>query len=251
MRIIGNPLVRSYYWREEPNFGDAIAPLLLERFADLDSAWTPVHKAQVASVGSILEHIPPLWPGAILGSGQLYENSHLNLHAHAGVMLALRGPLTARSVPGFSGALGDPGLLADELLDEVPRKTHALAVIPHWSDHKLALDPRYDSFDPLFIDPAEDPLSIIRRVGSCQKVVTSSLHGMILADAFGIPRRFLWSDTLSREGDFKFRDYSASVSTPFEPGKLVQASRWHVEDRKHQIYDAYRELGRMVRYGLV
>jgi hypothetical protein len=74
---------------------------------------------------------------------------------------------------------------------------------------------------------------------------------MIIADAFGIPRRFVWSPTMHREGDFKFRDYSESVGTPFEPGKLVQASRWHVEDRKHQLFDAYRELGRMVRRGLV
>jgi pyruvyltransferase len=250
MNLTGDPLVCAYWWREEANWGDELAPLLLKRFADVDSVWRPPHDARVASVGSILEHIPPLWPGVILGSGQLYEGSHHNIHALAGKVLALRGPLTAQSVAG-DYAIGDPGLLADELLDEVPCRTHDLAVVPHWSDHRLVLDPRYNDFDPLFIDAAEDPLSVIRRIGSCRKVVTSSLHGMIIADAFGIPRRFVWSPTMHREGDFKFRDYSESVGTPFEPGKLVQASRWHVEDRKHQLFDAYRELGRMVRRGLV
>ena len=53
------PVVKAYWWNLVPNFGDALAPLLLARFAYLEkSEWTPIAEANIASVGSILEHIP-------------------------------------------------------------------------------------------------------------------------------------------------------------------------------------------------
>jgi hypothetical protein len=97
------------------------------------------------------------------------------------------------------------------------------------------------------INPLDEPLTVLRDIGACLKIVTSSLHGMIVADAFGIPRRVEYSPKLGKDGgDFKFRDYSASIKTPFETGKVVQPSRFHVEDIKFAIYDAYKALGRVI-----
>ncbi len=96
-----------------------------------------------------------------------------------------------------------------------------------------------------FINPRHPPLEVVAEIGACKRIVTSSLHGMITADAFGIPRRVEISPALLNEtegGDFKFRDYSASISTRFEPGKMTEPVRWAIEDAKYSIYDAFKVL---------
>jgi len=243
---------KAYWWTATPNFGDAIAPLLLEHFAEIKVEWAPIGRADVASVGSILEHIPPFWDGYILGSGVLLENSRLQIFQMGKLypkILALRGPLSARGVPG-SFALGDPGVLADELVGIQP-KLWDLGILPHWQDKELA--PKFEALikapnTTKIIDPSDDPLTVLKQIGSCRRIVTSSLHGMIVADAFGIPRRVEVCKALEKDGGtFKFRDYSASIQMPWESGKMVEASRFRVEDVKFAVYDAYRELRKALK----
>lgn len=224
-----------------------MAPLLLERFADLKVEWSAVSHAKIVSVGSLLEHIPPLWDGIILGSGRLIENSRLYLQSKGSItpnILALRGPLTSRGIPG-NYALGDPGILADELVGP-QEKIWDLGVLPHFSDMELV--PRFQALIPKqhsvrVIHPSQDPLTVIREIGSCRRIVTSSLHGVIVADAFGVPRRIEYTSKMDKDGGpFKFRDYHASLKMNFETGKMAEPSRNRVEDLKFNIYDAYRAL---------
>jgi hypothetical protein len=54
---------------------------------------------------------------------------------------------------------------------------------------------------------------VVREIAACAAVLTTSLHGLIVADAYGIPA--VWS-TLAPDligGTFKFHDYE-SVVTP-------------------------------------
>lgn len=238
---------KAYWWREVPNFGDALAPLLLQRFADIEAVqWDTVSHASVVSIGSVLEHIPPLWDGYILGAGKLMELSRLHLHTRTAKILAVRGPLSARGIPG-SFALGDPGLLANELVGPQEKKWD-LGIVPHWQDDRLA-----ERFTKLIqapytckvIDASGDPLEVVRTIGACRRIVTSSLHGMVVADAFGgIPRRVEICPKMLRDGgDFKFRDYSAAIQTSFKEGEMAEPSRFRVEDVKFAIYDAYRAFG--------
>lgn len=244
----GRHTPKAYWWKEVPNFGDALNPLLLERFADLKVEWGTISHSQIVSVGSVLEHVPPLWDGVIVGAGRLVENSILHLHGYrSGItakILSLRGPLTARAFPKVE-LLGDPGILADELVGP-QEKQWDLGIVPHFSDTELV--PKFQALIPAghsirVIHPGQDPLTVLREIGACHRIVTSSLHGMIVADAFGIPRRVEISPKLSKDGgDFKFRDYSASIQMAFVPGKMAEANRLRVEDLKYAAYDAYRAL---------
>ena len=241
--------VNSYWWREVPNFGDGLAPFLLERFAGIKVRWDTISHSSIASVGSILEHIPPLWDGHILGSGKLMEFSRLHLHTKTAKIWAIRGPLSARGIPG-TFALGDPGLLADELVGP-QEKVWDLGIIPHWQDTTLALNPRRWCPVPhtyTIIDPSGDPLEVVRNIGRCRKVVTSSLHGMIVADAFRIPHRVEICAAMEKDGgDFKFRDYASSIQLAFEVGKLQEASHFRVEDLQFELWDAYRAMGAAIK----
>ncbi len=195
--------LKAYWWRGVPNFGDALAPLLLERFADVRVEWGSVSVSSIASIGSILEHIPPLWDGYVLGCGKLHEDSRLQIMQMGRLspkILGLRGPLSAKGIPG-NYALGDPGILADELVGMQDKKWD-LGILPHFMDKELV--PRFTKLMPAgttikAIDPADDPLEVLKQVGACKRMVTSSLHGMIASDGFGIPRRVEVCAKLARD----------------------------------------------------
>ncbi len=88
--------VKAYWWKDVPNFGDAIAPYLLERFADIKVEWGTICQSQIASIGSILEHIPPRWDGFIIGSGRLIENSRLHLYWQDATIISLVAAISQR-----------------------------------------------------------------------------------------------------------------------------------------------------------
>lgn len=234
--------VSSFWWNSVTNWGDRLSPLLLNRFAHVETEWSPVDAAEVVCVGSILGNlVKPKYTGVILGSGKLFENGIVPPLAK---ILALRGPLTARGLKG-QFTLGDPGLLADELVT-VDEKLYELGLVPHWSDHQLANDPRFLQYDPIIIHSNGDPLTIIRTIGACRKIVSSSLHGLILADAFNIPRRFEATAHWANEGgDFKVRDHNAALLLPFEIGVTQQANSNRVDDCKASLWDAFHAFGVM------
>lgn len=233
----------GYWWRGRPNFGDLLTPLLLAHFSDVQVAWAPVKGASLICVGSILDQLPAGWAGTVIGSGKLKSGSQVDLSAAN--VLALRGPLTAKGVRGVRRefVLGDAGLLADELV--TVEKKHDLGIVPHWSDTKLEHRAEFKRYNPVVIRPSEDPLDVVRKIGECRKIVASSLHGIILADAFGIPRRIEMTERFAQEGgDFKFRDHCAAIGVPFKVGVTQEVSRYKVQDRQHELFDVFEEFGR-------
>jgi pyruvyltransferase len=171
----------SYWWKGRPNFGDELGPLLLKRFADVDVDWAPVVSADLISVGSLLHLLPQDWSGIVAGSGTLFENTPRRFNNAQ--VLGVRGPLTARGMRNAGTlAIGDPGLLANELV--VAHKEHDLGLVPHWSDTDLEHRPEFKKYKPLIIRPDGDPKWVLRQIGSCRKIVSSSLHGIIVADGW-------------------------------------------------------------------
>jgi len=239
------PSVTAYWWRDVKNWGDLLSPLLLHRFAHVDVAWADPSTADVACVGSILGNwIKPSFNGIILGSGKLFADALVPAKA---TVLALRGPLTALGVHGHF-VLGDPGLLADELLLEPITKTHNLGLVSHWSDHELATNELYQQYDPLIIRADIDPLEVVRQIGSCRRIVSSSLHGLIVADAFNIPRKFSPTAHWAREGGvFKVRDHNLAVGIPYAVNEMQQANSSRVADLKSGLWDAFATFGAMIR----
>lgn len=238
--------VTAYYWTGRANFGDLLTPLLMAHFAQTEVIWAPVDQAALVCVGSVLDVLPPYWPGIIAGSGKLHPQHHINLPS--ATVMALRGPLTAKD---FTRArhqdvlLADPGLLAAELV--AVDKEYLLGIVPHWSDTELEHRPEFAKYNPHIIRPSGDPLEVLREIGRCRKIVSSSLHGIIVADAFGIPRRTEMAKIFNREGgSFKFEDYNASIGVPFEIGLTQEAPRYMIQDKQQGLFDMFAELGRLL-----
>lgn len=241
---IDRGLVKVYYWKSKPNFGDLLNPLLLKRFALLDTEWSEPQDAELVAVGSVLDRLPKGWAGTVAGAGKLHENTVLDLR---GKVLAVRGPLTAKGLKNV--ALGDPGLLADELVKREDKR-YELGIVPHWTDATLEFNKLFLRYNPRIIRVGDDPLEVIREIGRCKKIVSSSLHGIILADAFGIPRRIELAPRMlthphQEGGIFKWKDYSASLNMPLEIGVTKTPSSLMVSERQHELYDVFRQLRRM------
>jgi len=76
---------------------------------------------------------------------------------------------------------------------------------------------------------------VLRGIASAGAVLTTSLHGLVTADAYGIPAVWTTREPALIGGDFKFRDYEAAVTpgrsrfVPFEdlrsPDDVVRRAR--------------------------
>ena len=245
------PTVSAFWWVGKKNWGDRLTEPLLRRFSHVNVQWSLPHEAGIVCVGSILGNlVRPEYRGVILGSGKLFERGTVPSLAR---VLVLRGPKSAEGFcpqgRPYEGPFGDPGLIADELISAPSLyKSFDLGIVPHWSDKKLALDPRFTRYPHIVINHEDDPLEVIRKIGACKKIVSSSLHGIILADAFCIPRRFEASANWKNEGGlFKVEDHNAAVGIPpqdFKVGNLYKPD-WHrVCDLKNGLYDAFAEFGK-------
>ena len=134
---------------------------------------------------------------------------------------AVRGELTRKNLERMTGKkldipTGDAGILADELLDERPEMVYDIGIVPHICDLS---DPSCqilaDSYpNSILINVKDDPLTVVRQIAQCRTVLSSSLHGLIVADSFGIPNRHLvFSDRPLGDG-YKFDDYYSAYPVP-------------------------------------
>jgi pyruvyltransferase len=212
------------WWKERNNFGDCLTPILLQRLVGIEAIDVGLTEAEFIGVGSYLDIMPEHYSGIVFGNGKMFRDSKLDL-SNARVM-ALRGHLSFWHSKAQCDTFGDPGLLCRFLCSQPITKIHSLGIIPHWNDTVL---PSHNDFaDSFVIDITGDIDDIIIKAASCERIISSSLHGIILADAFGISR--LWHDSPSNPGDgFKFHDYQSIFDDDIIPGQWYSADATTVE----------------------
>lgn len=247
------------------NFGDRLTPLIL-RYVGLPIEWAPPAEADLFGIGSIVDAIPSGFAGVVWTSGALTANTTKDLQRAD--VLALRGPLTRAHVVSSASSqpvLGDGGLLC-HLFSRSRAKRYELGVIPHYEDANNARVRRFAAREGDFrvIDVCEEPLAVIERIASCRYVVSSSLHGLIVADSLGIPGAWVqFGDANDRVlgSGFKFNDYLAcfgiadakpTVLDGDEPlddiiGRIESCGRSGLEQIQGHLLDTVEELVRRTR----
>jgi pyruvyltransferase len=229
--------MRAHWYRGERgrNFGDALMPVLFERLARRRLEWSAPQLAQLFGIGSIGHRIPEGFEGYVWGTGLMFESQSMSLR-YARV-LALRGPLSARSSGVDAGVYADPGLLAGRLIRGRRRPRYRLSVVPHYADDALEL--RVRGAHRVNILAGVD--HVLDDIARSERIVTSSLHAMIAADSLGVPST--WSPSASVLGDgFKFRDYAASFGEELAPRVERLADQSEVRSKQEQLLELMREI---------
>lgn len=208
------------WWSRAPrpgNLGDVLTPIIMAGLGRA-VAWTQRNRADVLAIGSVIRFARP--GQCVWGSGAMWAHDRPSPKAE---YLAVRGPLTGEVVRKAGGddpgVYGDPALLLPLVHSAPVKQVHELGVVPHYVDN-APVGP-WVTISPL----SADPLSVVDRIRSCKAIVSSSLHGIIVAHAYGIPAAWVrLSDRLDGD-DTKFRDYAASVGIDLVPWQSVDAAQ--------------------------
>lgn len=200
------------------NWGDDVNPVLYENITGLSPTRmhvldkTPVeHLLMCGSVLNFANEHSVVWGTGFMHSQSTLEGCSMDMSKQ---IHAVRGPLTAQRLDELGIEVdvpyGDPSMLIKRFagIDTPDNAKYKYGVVPHYID-KLRVEDWPD--DILNINVADDTYLMINEMMKCEYIISSSLHGLIVADTYGIPA--LWvklSDSLVGD-DMKFHDYFASI----------------------------------------
>ena len=219
-----------FYWKEGDfiNFGDYISLVLVERIVGEPLKFynkkNLKQNKKLLAIGSVIyfaNENDVIWGSGInakIVDKNKFSFTHLDIRA-------VRGPLTrAFLIENFGlkcpEIYGDPALLFPYFFPEFKKKktpSYDYIVISHYLDAKYFKDNSKDNII-LATEPWE---LVLKKILASKFVISSSLHGLILAEAYGIPARMLrLSET---EPLFKYKDYYIATGRPhFEYATSVE-----------------------------
>ena len=196
------------------NFGDELNPYLVEkistkkvkRVAKIPRFSFTKTNLVIGSVVQISNRYCNVW-----GAGIIEKNANIR----GGVFYAVRGPLTRNRIIQLGlkcpKIYGDPALLLPLYFkDEEVSSKFEIGVIPHVIDFQL-VDHLIKDDRVKVIDLTEPVEVVLRNILSCKKIVSSSLHGIIVPQAYNIPSVWVTISNKLYGDNIKFADYFASV----------------------------------------
>lgn len=220
-----------------PNFGDLIGPYLFEKITGKRPRFTPTSNLSIncvfMSAGSIMSWCREnsvIWGSGIVYRGQKFPKPQ--------AVYAVRGPITRDHFieQGYDcpKVYGDPGLLMPLFYNPKNKATknkatkNKIGVVPHYVDKKISKRYIIENDSLIFIDVFKPIENVIDEILSCEVIISSSLHGLIIAHAYNMPAIWckfsenLWGD------DVKFQDHFLSLDisdvNPVKIDKILDLS---------------------------
>jgi hypothetical protein len=202
----------NIWWCNQPsnpyNFGDGLNPVILNHYG-YKTVFTPRNRPEVIFIGSIATWA--IKDTVVIGSGIMSKKAILNPEAK---WVWVRGPRTRKQVIESGGqcpeVYGDPALLLPRIYHPTNvEKKRKIGLMPHYVDYDQAKKDYPEYFIINLLD--HNPFNIINQMLECEKIISSSLHGIIAAHAYGIPAAWIkLSDNLRGDGT-KFHDHYESI----------------------------------------
>lgn len=221
----------TMYYANKPNMGDQLNRLIVEKCWGLSVRRRTYLTGSVSGIGSGLGNLTYsdnkfkasvefvtgfIFPRVtVWGTGFInyrkFDNPFFRKHI---TFAAVRGELSKRRVQRILGRdidipTGDAGILASTLLSERPKKKYSVGIIAHYKEQDEPIFGKLLDHYPnsKYIDLRDDPLKVVIEIAECDVIISSSLHGLIVADSFNIPNiHLVVSNNLLGDG-FKFDDY--------------------------------------------
>lgn len=199
------------HWPVTPNFGDLLSPWLITKMTGLETMQNKGQDVTYIAIGSVLNRVKD--KTIVWGSGAFGVEREGDLNPNA-TYLAVRGPLSRSILLSCKipcpRVYGDPALLIPYFHEAPAEKRHKTGIVVRWSDNQWKKLNVADDITIIDLN-SEDVEGTLDSILQCEKIVTSSLHGLVIADAYGIPSAWLASKT-PKGREFKYYDYFLSVN---------------------------------------
>ncbi|RWO85102.1 MAG: polysaccharide pyruvyl transferase family protein [Mesorhizobium sp.] len=213
------------------NYGDNLMAVLLPALFNLQPEFVGRDRAELISIGSVIDSYHRRYPKGVKlinrrpwrtlhvwGSGFM-SSTGLPVWPQKLAFHAVRGPLSAEKLGQPGLATGDPALLLPRIWPKPATTSNAVAVVPHFVTNRH-FRAKYASSLPRhwkIVDLLDDPKKITHAIAESDMVISNSLHGLIVADAYGVPSVRMEGDRRIKGDGFKYRDYEA-----------FRGDSWHV-----------------------
>ncbi len=219
------------YYANVPNMGDILNVMIVHDLFGYDVQRRTFLTGELSAIGSGLGQFTfrtnPfvaflqlicgfLFPKvSIWGTGFIcYKDVDTPFYRKKINFVAVRGELSKARVEKILGRrldipMGDAGILSSYLLKEKVEKKYNVGIIAHFKEQDESIFKKLVDFydNSIFIDVRQHPSVVIKQIAECDCIISSSLHGLIIADSFNIPNlHIVVSDKLLGDG-FKFDDY--------------------------------------------
>jgi len=186
------------------NYGDALTPAMFRAWGIPFEYSNDFDTIGIGSIAKVAR------PGTrVLGSGIMSRKDGCDPRAE---WLWVRGPHTRAKVIHCGGTCpevyGDMAMLLPLLVDE-SAKRYDVGIVPHVRQLALAreLYPQHRIIDLR----TEDAFRTVREITECGTILSSSLHGIITAHAYGIPAAHIDLGIHIKGDGVKFEDHYDAI----------------------------------------
>ena len=233
--------IKLYYFVKTPNFGDMLSADLIDFLSGKKVMHAKVQHCDCIGIGSLLEGVMQrkqsklkkllvkIKPKAyVWGTGFIESEKSVWLKPRRRLKVcAVRGKYSRERLGRYTKqdltnvVLGDPGLLANRLIDVSKiKKKYKLGIIPHYIDKDNPLLKNIQVENSILIDIQQKPEVVLQQIAECENIISSAMHGLIASDSLGVPNvRMEVSDKICG-GDYKFIDYYSAFDMDM-PEKLI------------------------------
>lgn len=208
------------WWAKTPypgNFGDILNPYLIEKMTGIPPTFVSKGKPGLIAIGSVIKWAH--YGNTVWGSGTSRDPETLSPLA---IYKSVRGPISRKNVLLSGGycpeIYGDPALLLPRYYKPKVKKKYKLGYIPHYQHLDIKFGGDAKLINVLRVSN-EDIEAFINEVCECEMIISTSLHGIIIAHAYGIPAQWAIISNAEKQihGDnIKYVDYFLGVGLPVQ-----------------------------------
>ena len=233
-------MIPCYYMKSKPNFGDMLAPIIIKFVSGQDLTYVKGDaERKLLCIGTGMNR----WlrrDDLVWGYGSRNVDVYGNIKVPEGVrFLAVRGRMTRESILADNPNVlvpevyGDPGILMPLIYESKVKKEFELGLIPHYIDKV-----RFGKYSRKIkvIDVFDNPLRTIDNINRCELIISTSMHGVIVAESYGVPAVWLQVSDRILGGEFKFNDYFSGSGRGYTGpvrrmvGDITEKDLWKMRD---------------------